>query len=633
MMVETYLRRGQRTLERMLLDPGIRKLLETAAWTGSGFLLSGVALAGSPQTLSMGLICAGSGWRAGAASLGAMAGYPVFWGMEGRQGIVWSAAAGMLALLLGNREETRQQPLMLPAITAFLSAFTALVFLLVLREPVSAELFVLRTAVAFGTGVLFTQALRQRDAVTGWLLGGVAVLALARVGPAPWLKLGYFAAGIIGIRNSFPGAVLAGLGLDLARVTSLPMTAVLSAAGLIRMIPFDKKWQHYASAGFSCLTVMAAVGIWDPAPLPGLLLGGGIAALLPPKPGTARRQGQTGAAQVRLELTASVLAQTRLLLQETELGKVDQQAVFQRAAEGACGSCSVRMACPDRENLDPGLLADPAAVTCRKPGRLRAELYRGRDRLRCLQREQQRLKEYRLALLQQYRFLESYLRTLADQLPRSSARPQALYRVEAAARSRGKERANGDRCMAFPGPGCRFYLLLCDGMGTGLAAAREGDTAARHLRRLLGAGFPPEQALRSLNSLLILTCRSGAVTVDLAEVRLDTGLAVVYKWGASPSWILCRSGPKKIGTASAPPGISMEEVRETSEKLSLCRGEPLILLSDGVDGEEVLHRLSLTPDAPPGELAADILEKGCQDPEDDATAAVLRLRPVSPGTS
>jgi len=77
----------------------------------------------------------------------------------------------------------------------------------------------------------------------------------------------------------------------------------------------------------------------------------------------------------------------------------------------------------------------------------------------------------------------------------------------------------------------------------------------------------------------------------------------------------------------------MEGTRETVDKLSLCRGEPLILLSDGVDGEDVLHRLSLTPDAPPGELAADILEKGCREAQDDATAAVLRLRPVSPGTS
>jgi len=65
------------------------------------------------------------------------------------------------------------------------------------------------------------------------------------------------------------------------------------------------------------------------------------------------------------------------------------------------------------------------------------------------------------------------------------------------------------------------------------------------------------------------------------------------------------------------------------DKLSLCRGEVLILLSDGVDGEDVFSRFSLTPDVPPGELAAQILEKGCEKAEDDATVAAIRLRPIS----
>ena len=73
----------------------------------------------------------------------------------------------------------------------------------------------------------------------------------------------------------------------------------------------------------------------------------------------------------------------------------------------------------------------------------------------------------------------------------------------------------------------------------------------------------------------------------------------------------------------------MESRKETVEKLSLCRGEVLILLSDGVDGEEVFGRICLTPDVPPGELAAQILEKGCESAQDDATAAVIRLRPIS----
>ena len=67
----------------------------------------------------------------------------------------------------------------------------------------------------------------------------------------------------------------------------------------------------------------------------------------------------------------------------------------------------------------------------------------------------------------------------------------------------------------------------------------------------------------------------------------------------------------------------------TVEKLSLRRGEVLILVSDGVDGEGIQHQSVLSPDAPPGELAAEILDRGCVGTEDDATVAVIRLRPVS----
>ena len=101
---------------------------------GGGFLLSAASLGNYPQPLAMGVICAASGWRALVMTLGAMAGYPSFWGAAGNQGFVWSAAAGLLALLLGKRQETKDQPLMLPAIAAFLTAGTGLVFRDTLRD-------------------------------------------------------------------------------------------------------------------------------------------------------------------------------------------------------------------------------------------------------------------------------------------------------------------------------------------------------------------------------------------------------------------------------------------------------------------------------------------------------------------
>ena len=628
MMVETYLRRGRRTLERMLLEPGIRAVLMALFYGGSGFLLSAVSLGNAPQPMAMGMICAATGWRALVMTLGAIAGYPVFWGRAGEQGVLWSAAGGLLALLVGKRQESRDQPLMIPAIAAFLTAITGLCFQLFLKDRTPVPLYALRIAVTGLTAILFTQAARCRDPVTDWLIGGVAALALAQVRLGA-LGLGYLAAGLLAVGCAFPAAALAGLGLDLAQVTPVPMTAVTCLAWFIRLIPFDKRWQHYAAPGFAALAVMAACGIWDASILPGLVLGGAAAALLPPRSQIPHRRGQTGVAQVRLEVGAEMLFATRQLLTEGAPPPVDAQALLERAVERACSGCSARRKCTQWETLTVDHILHPLEADCRKQGRLLPELRFAQEQLKNLKADRQRRVEYQAALAQQYRFLGEYLRSLADRLPRKMERAEPEFQAEVAARSKGKERANGDRCIAFSGSDCRYYVLLCDGMGTGLGAAEDGYTAAGLLHQMLAAGFPAEHALESLNSLLVLRGAAGAVTVDLAELRLDTGIACIFKWGAAPSWLLARSGVQKIGTATPPPGLSVSENRMTVEKLSLRRGEVLILLSDGVDGEGIQHLSDLSPDAPPGELAAEILERGCGSGEDDATAAVIRLRPAS----
>lgn len=628
MLVETYLRRGRRGLERMLLDPRLRKWAEVGAFGGGGFLLSAAGLGNVPQPVITGVLCALSGWRAAVLALGAMLGYPVFWGRQGVVGIVWAATAGMQALLLGKRKESRSQPFLLPAIGAFLTGVTELVFRLLLKEATPLALGLLRIPIAGLTGMLFLQAACCRDPFTDWICGGVLTLAVSRVFLGPF-GVGYLLAGMTAVTGAFPGTALAGLGLDLSRVTQIPMAAVMSLAYFLRLVPYDHRWQHYASPGVAYLLVSAACGVWDTTPLPGLVLGSALGALAPPQPNISRRRGATGAAQVQLELSAEVMLTLEQQLAQMESPPIDREALLQKAVDRACGNCSARSRCQTRNNLTVAVLRHPMDADCRKQGRLLPELRRAQEQLRLLNADRQRRWEYRKALQQQYAFLNLYLRRLADRLPRKAYRPKAAFRIEVGARSKEKQQVNGDRCLAFPGLDCCFYILLCDGMGTGLGAAREGQSAAELLRQLLRAGFPAEHSLETVNALLALRGAAGAVTVDLAEIHLDTGIAVLYKWGACPSYCISRRGIEKIGTASAPPGITMEGGYRKREKLSLRRGEVLVLLSDGVDGEEILRRKDLSTDVPPGELAATVLERGCGSTEDDATVTAIRLRPTS----
>ena len=100
-------------------------------------------------------------------------------------------------------------------------------------------------------------------------------------------------------------------------------------------------------------------------------------------------------------------------------------------------------------------------------------------------------------------------------------------------------------------------------------------------------------------------------------------------WGAAPSILISERLIDKIGTAGPPPGLSVSEGREMVDRLSLCRGEVLVLLSDGVDGEVIRSGIALHSQRPPEAIAAEILERGTREGQDDATVAVIRLVPCA----
>lgn len=634
-----YMRRWQRLFRRWMLDPRLHGLAQAAGYLLAGFLFSAASLGSCPMPLVAGLVSALSGWPAVLLAMGGAGGYMLFWGAAGTQGIAWTAASLIAAILLGGRALTRDTPFLMPALSGLIVAATGLAFQIWLGDSLPVLIYILCIAVGVLSSLVFCRAMERRDPVTDWAVCGIAVLALAQVMPIPYFGFGYIAAGALAVSGAFPAAALAGLALDLSQVTATPMTAVLCLAWFLRLVPGLPKWALYSASGCVYLAVMGLCGIWDLMPLPGLLAGGFLSMLLPGKPGLSQRRGETGFAQVRLEMASAVLRQSEQLLQDVEEHPVDEEALIVRAIDRACGSCPCRKTCKDKpENMSTALLHKPLGnggdlpLHCRKAGRLLQELRRSQEQLRSIRADRDRQQEYRAAVLQQYHFLSEYLQDLSDVLAQRTNPPQQFYQPEIAVCSASRNSANGDRCLWFAGVECRYYILICDGMGTGPEAAREGKNAAAMLRKLLSAGYPPEYALRSVNSLCALQGRGGAVTIDLAELRLDTGKATVYKWGAAPSYLICRGDTVKIGTATPPPGLSVTDGRETVERLSLRRGELLVLQSDGAGGEDALRAALDEPDLPPGELAARIMDCSQGDETDDATVAVVRLNTLASST-
>ena len=630
--IDAYVRRGRHTLRRWLLDPRVHTFLRCGGHFAAGFALSAAGLGQGMLPLALSLVCACNGWLAVLAGLGGVAGYRVFWGAE-QQPMLWLAAGLCVALLLGSRSISRQTPLLLPAVAGLIVAASGVLFQTLGAEDTPIALYLIRVGLAGGATWLFSQVRKGRNPVLEWLTAGLAVLALVQIVPVRWFSLGFFAAGILAVTGAFPAAAIAGLALDLAGVTPVPMTAVMVLAYLFRLLPKSLGWAGRFAPGATYLIVMWLYGVWDVLPLPALVTGSIAGGFLPLPGKLPHRRGETGAAQVRLELASGVLAQTQQLLIEAPEVPVDEDALVSRAAERACGSCPNRKECKDSQRIGmlPGLLlhkpllqTDELPIVCRKSGRFLAELHRSQEQLRSIRADRQRQKEYRAAVIQQYQFLSSFLQDLSDKLSRRTE-PAAVYAVQVAVYGNRPEEENGDRCLRFAGTEGKYYVLLCDGMGTGLGAVQEGRSAGVMLRRLLCAGYPAEYALRSINSICALRDRAGAVTMDLAEIRLDSGKVSLYKWGAVPSYLISSVGVEKIGTAGPPPGLSVTDYQERTEKLTLRKGQLLVMVSDGVSEETALQCCADGIGLTPGEVAVTILTAEQTTGQDDATVVTISL--------
>lgn len=618
---------------------GLRQALEALATGAAGFALSAAAISNRSLPLALGLLCAAPpGLCTLAAALGGGLGYWLLW--REAQGLVWMGLGLLAVLLVGDGPAAKQQPLLLPALAAVVVSGAGLGQLLLFGDDTPLWCYLLRVGAAGGSAACFQAWSARPKGAAGWVVGGLFTLALAQLAPVSWLNLGFVAAAFLCLRQPLPGAAMAGLGLELAGVTRVPMTGVLCLAFLPRLTARGPKWLPALSPALSFGAVSILCGSWAMYPGPGLLLGGIAGALLPGAPIPARSQrrtGQIGLAQTRLEQAADAMAALERSLLLTREPEIDRGALLSQAAADCCDTCPERRGCKARGKvpvLPPQLLEEPEPRAtdlppgCKKPQRLLTQLRREQSKFRSLRAQEARLRACRTAMAEQYQFLSDYLRSLGDGLCTLQKAPRPRFRPEIGVSARSRGGVSGDRWARFSPRESLCDLLLCDGMGTGEGAAADAQEALSLLGRLLEAGFSPEQALRSFNALSTLRNTGGSATVELVRLDLRAGTAVIYKWGAAASYLLRAGQLKKIGTAGPPPGLS-QQARETKQRLSLGGEDVLILLSDGVGTEGLAQPQWTAPEKSAGEMACSILEHSAAR-GDDATVMVIRLCPDTP---
>lgn len=149
------------------------------------------------------------------------------------------------------------------------------------------------------------------------------------------------------------------------------------------------------------------------------------------------------------------------------------------------------------------------------------------------------------------------------------------------------EQVCGDRSTYFKREDGKLFVLVCDGMGSGVEARGESTLAIELLEQFLKAGIDSLQALSILNSALALRGEEGGgfTTVDLLELNLITAQGMLYKYGAAPTYYKRGNEVRRIVGKTMPAGADFG-IQSLPDKIKLTL-EPedcLLMVSDGISG-------------------------------------------------
>lgn len=641
----------QNLLQRLIRwggTPLVEQVLHCLAALAAGFILAGASAAGSflplPIALAAGL---GLGLPAFAAYAGGCVGYVVFWGVETA---MEPMAAGLLveacACIFGD-QLSKKNRWFGPGCAMLFTALVGFLFLLEQRfAPAMLWRYVLRIAVAGGGAFCFRRALGGAGQLCRLVFLACLCAGLCAVRPVG-LPLGLVAGCLLAAASvdtalALPVGALCGLALDISWgggcATAVLLLCALACQGVKRQLPRLGLWLGCALLG----TLLTGTDyIFLVAALPGALL----AQFLPGERLFGLAPAVRSKTEQRLQMAAGLLEQLSLCLAQAKPIQPDPEtaAVFDRAADRVCRLCSLwdtcwgedlQATCDALNQAAPAMMGrgkaqrdDLPAVfvnRCRHMEGFLNAVNHELDDLSCRRQYRSRLRESREVLARQYRALSQ---ALSYEPPEEAV--TCRFQPELGFRSQGRrgDSLSGDQGASFQW-GRWYFVLLCDGMGTGRGAAAEACAAIQVLKTLLQSGVKPAEAMQLLNGIYILRDDGGFSTVDLLQADLTTGEARLYKWGAAPSYLKRRGAVEKIGTASPPPGLGVGEAHHPEgARLSLSRGEMLVLVSDGAGGEPAERFIRQYSGLSPKELAAGVVSCSQAQGDDDRTAAVLALRP------
>lgn len=582
----------------------------------------------------------------------------------------------------------------MPAVCAMCTAAVGFVYLMSgSRTPTDISLFALEIALsaacAFCACVAFAHDEETDVKKRGLCLGALAVfvlIAAASIPLTPYMSLGRVLACALAMYFVYSFGSGAGAAVGLAAGLAMDAAAYGAGGGLFYCAAYGigAVCSSVPTRGgrlFAAMLFVAGAAaplifssdtslLWS---VPEAAVGGVIFMLLPrkipemspQKENTASREPRPRASE-RAEAPAPETLRRRLLgaaeafralyedLNRPACENNDENiaTVFDRAADRVCRPCAIRSICWEKDYVSTYNALNNAAPALNERGKLTPPDLPPHFASRCiniseflsavnaefsamLMRRQygKQLDDTRRRAKQQYAQISEVLAAAARDdaaiVPVSAADSGAA--VGAASEPKTGESVSGDTLASFEANG-KIFLMLSDGMGCGEAARRESAMTVRLMERFLKSGIEPETALKTLNSAMTLhSDESGSfTTIDLLSFDAASGAAVLYKYGAAPTYVAHGGVVRRVIGETLPAGLSESEHGAEKTELHLLPGDTAALVSDGTvdaDDDDWIRKLLAETAMDPHETAARIVRESREHTgrSDDGSALVLRV--------
>lgn len=190
------------------------------------------------------------------------------------------------------------------------------------------------------------------------------------------------------------------------------------------------------------------------------------------------------------------------------------------------------------------------------------------------------------------------------------------------------ETINGDSVLSFSADG-KFYTCICDGMGSGQAAALASKPAGIFLKNMLTCCSDTEGVLKMLNHFIRNQRGECFTTVDIMCVDLISGKGSFVKSGASPSYVIRDGRIFRMASNTPPVGI-MEKLCSERIDFAFKKDDIAVMVSDGIadDSDELVwlyNLLTYESGCTPEQLCEKIMERACTEHlgEDDMTVSAV----------